>query len=662
MQNLDHLSPHADSKNQDHNLTVEQPLKTDSFQSISNTTKTSSSKKRHLKWIGLVLGLVLLALGSVGSYSYLVTKQLKNQSETLKLSLLQAKDAFKAQDLIKTKAALDESQTKLGELESSYGKLKFLSLVPFVANYYKDGQEAIDAAQAGLAAGQKAVDALVPYADVLGFKGEGSFGGGTVEDRISSLLGTIDKLLPQLDAIGADLETANEHLARINPDRYPETVKGVVIKNRLIQAQKTLDGASQALSTYRPAIERLPSIAGAEGERKKYLILFQNDNELRPTGGFLTAYAVVNVENGKVTAEKSDDIYELDKKFRKKIPIPKELGRYLTTEKYWHLRDMNIYPDFKESMDVFYSNYSTVPGEPDNIDGIIAIDTKFVVHLMEILGPVEVPGYGTFSAEIDKSCDCPQIIHVLSEIITRPTPYIRENRKGILGPLMQSLIVKSYSAPKNLWPQLFESFFADVGARHVQFYFLNQADQQAAEAINAAGRMSAPKQDQDFLAVVDANLAGAKSNLYVKNEWYQEVTPPVDGYLTKTIEVTYKNPRRADNCNLEAGLLCLNSTLKDWSRIYLPKGSQLVKAQGFLEEPKVYETNGFTVVDGYFVLQPKGVAKLKLEVKVPYKDRETYRLYVWKQGGLNEYPFVVKVDGSEEELKINKDIQYETQF
>ena len=59
-------------------------------------------------------------------------------------------------------------------------------------------------------------------------------------------------------------------------------------------------------------------IAGGKGERKKYLILFQNDNELRPTGGFLTAYAVVFVENGKVSPEKSDDIYELDKKFSRK--------------------------------------------------------------------------------------------------------------------------------------------------------------------------------------------------------------------------------------------------------------------------------------------------------------------------------------------------------
>ncbi len=62
---------------------------------------------------------------------------------------------------------------------------------------------------------------------------------------------------------------------------------------------------------------------------------------------FLTAYAIITVDKGVVNSEKSDDIYELDQKFTKKIAIPEVLGKYLTTEKYYHLRDMNISPDFK---------------------------------------------------------------------------------------------------------------------------------------------------------------------------------------------------------------------------------------------------------------------------------------------------------------------------
>ncbi len=661
MLNLDPTQPTTKVKDVLRGEATEAAQMNQSPESTKMNGKKRKSKKKILFIIAIFLLFLLSTAAGLAFYTYTIVNQLKNQAAEVKQSSETAYTQFKQQNLPATKTALDQAQTELGQLKLTYTKLNFYRFFPLVNLYYADGEHGLAATQSTIAAGQKAIDVLVPYADVLGFTGKGSFTGGTAEDRLGLILKTIDKLLPQMDAMQADLKNADEQLAQIDPQRYPENYRGLAIRAKLIQARSTLHGANEALSTYRPVIARLPSLAGAEGKRKKYLVLFQNDNELRPTGGFLTAYAVVFVENGKVTPEKSDDIYELDKKFRKRIPIPAALGRYLTTEKYWHLRDMNIDPDFKQSMDTFYRYYKLVPGEPNNIDGIIALDTQFLVHLMNILGPVQVPGYGTFSAKNDKSCDCPQIIHVLSEIITRPTPYIRKHRKGILGPLMRAIIIKAYGAPKAQWPGLFGQFFTDIEAKHIQFYFLNQADEKAATLINATGEMK-PKPNSDYLAVIDANLAGAKSNLYVRNSLKETVKPPVKGEMEKTLEITYKNPRRADNCNLEAGLLCLNSTLKDWNRIYLPAGSKLIKAQGYLEPPKVYQAQGFTVVDGFFILEPKGVAKLKLDYRVPYQDEKVYRLHIFKQAGIRQYPFLINVNGNETRLTINKDTDFKSQF
>ena len=99
-----------------------------------------------------------------------------------------------------------------------------------------------------------------------------------------------------------------------------------------------------------------------------------------------------------------------------------------------------------------------------------------------------------------------------------------------------------------------------------------------------------------LFAVINANLGGAKSNLFITYDVLQEVAAPADGMISKTVEITYKNNRRADNCNLEAGLLCLNSTLRDWTRIYVPQGSELVDATGFTQDAKVYDELGFTVL------------------------------------------------------------------
>lgn len=573
----------------------------------------------------------------------------------------QAYANFKSQNIPAVEQDLNTLQESLNQVQANYNKLSFYKFVPLIRQYYLDAGRGLTAAQAGLDAGLTTVQAVSPYADVLGFSGEGSFTGGTAEDRLKVILDTVDKVTPELDKVISDLEIVEEQLNQIDPNRYPEQIRDYQVRSYITEAQEASTLLITSVTDLRPVIEQLPDIAGARGERKKYLILFENDNELRPTGGFMTAYAIINVENGKVEPEKSDDIYELDQKFRKQIPIPEELGRYLTTERYLNLRDMNISPDFKTAMDLFYENYQGIPGEPEELDGIIAVDTEFLTDLLSVLGPVEVPGYGTFGSQNDPRCDCPQIIYVLSEIITRPTPYIKEDRKGILGPLMRSILTKAYTAPKQSWPALFQTTMDNLEGRHIQAYFLDEEAQKAAESAGAAGRML-PKDDQDFVAIINANLGGAKSNLFTEYEVEQTVSAPENGMITKTLTITYKNTRKGDNCNLEAGLLCLNATLQDWTRIYVPAGSQLIDAQGFTEQAKTYDEAGFTVIDGFFKLEPLGTAKLRLEYQVPYQDTETYNLEIWKQGGIENYKMLLDVNGSQEEVIVDQDQQVELAF
>lgn len=665
----------------DHNQTDKQ-IKTRFFSKIfkirkkkqteSQTNTQSGSNKRRFrlwpqkKWkqflviLSLFLLVILASLATLGIYTYQVVQDLQAQGMNLKTQLQGSYDQFKQQNLPQAEAGFTSAQEKFNQLRSTYSRLSFYNKLPIAKKYYRDGEAGLNAADHGLKAGIISLQAIAPYADVLGFEGEGSFSGGTAEDRINLMLQTLDKITPQLDEIQNHLAAVQTELGKINPQDYPESLQDTSIRPKIIQAKDMVNQGVSMLTDFRPVIEQLPSIAGGKGERKKYLVLFQNDNELRPTGGFLTAYSVIYIENGKVTPEKSDDIYELDQKFNQRIEIPEELGRYLTTEKYWNLRDMNTSPDFKVSMDTFYKHYQTVPGEPENIDGIIAVDTHVLTGLLAILGPTEVPGYGTFSAQDDPRCDCPQVVYALSEIITKPTPYMREDRKGILGPMMQAILLKTYSAPKQQWPQLFELAWDSMKGRHLQMYFQDEQAQLAAENVKAAGRQL-PIENSDFLAIVDANLGGAKSNLFTNYKVEQLITGPENGQLTKTVTITYRNTRKADNCNLEAGQLCLNSTLPDWHRLYLPANSQLIKAQGFTQEPKQYQERGFSVLDGFFKLEPNGQAKVKVEYTVPYTQPD-YHLYIWKQGGVSPFDSLIDVNGNQTKVTVDQDITYTDQF
>ncbi len=650
-----------DLKKQDDVFEYNLDKSTDINKNLNSIFEKIKEKKILVAAFIIILFLVGI-FGAVGFYTYSVGMELKAQALPLKAKGQQVYTLFKAQNLPEAEKTLLEVDQDFQVVKQTYSKLSFYNNIPFAKSYYQDGVHGLTATQAGLDAGKKSIQAITPYADVLGFSGT-EFTGGTTEDRLKVILDTLDKISPVLDDIGADLTIVTNELNAIDPNRYPEKMNELPIRENIVMIQNLSSGASNALTEYRPVLEELPRVAGAGGETRKYIILFQNDNELRPTGGFLTAYAVINITDGKVEARQSDDIYELDQKFRKSIPIPEELGRYLTTEKYWNLRDMNISPDFKVSMDTFYENYQTVPGEPDEIDGIIAVDTHFLTNLMKVLGPVEVPGYGTFSAENDPRCDCPQIIYVLSEIITKPTPYLREDRKGILGPLMRSLLTKAYGAPKQDWPELFQTGFESIQNKHAQFYFFDEETQNAAELAAVAGRMTPPKNGEDFLGIINANLGGAKSNLFISYDVKQTIAEvPVDGMITKTVEITYKNTHKADNCNLEAGQLCLNSTLRDWTRLYVPQGSELIEAQGFLEEARTYDENGFTVIDGFFTLEPLGSAKLSLTYKVPYDNQDDYVIKLWKQGGIESFESLMDVTGGQEIIEVKKDTTYTTFF
>ena len=626
---------------------------------VSQNPQKKNKSRRRMKLLLIILIPLIILLGAIGlftAYVYAQAQVVQQQVVSFSTAGRESYAALKTQNLVETKKKLEETRQYFEVLEDSFNKFSWVKVVPFVGSYYRDGDHIFTAGKAGIEAAHIAVSAIEPYADVLGFSGEGTFTGGSVENRIELALETLDKVMPVMDELTQKLETVRDELGKIDESRYPEEIQGKKIRENIVQAKNMSNGALQVVTEGKPVLEVLPDIAGAKGQRKKYLVLFQNDKELRPTGGFLTAYATVFIEKGVVTQEKSDDIYELDKKFSRKPPAPEIIKTYLKTEKQWNLRDMNLSPDFKTSMETFWSYFSQLPGEAHDIDGVIALDTHVLTNLVEVLGPIEVPGYGTFSAEIDKRCDCPQIIYALSEIVDRPTPFIREDRKRILGPMMQAIIAKAYAAPKQQWPALFSSAWDNIMAKHVQFYFLDEKSQAAAETIGAAGKIKPTPENSDYVMIVDTNLGGAKSNLFVTNQVEQEIELPENGVVKKTITLTYKNPYPASNCNLEAGELCLNGTLTDWVRIYLPKDAKIEESLGFdADTTKESEELGHKVFEGVFKLQPMNQAKVKLTYTLPYSSTTEYKVYLQKQGGTPDIEQLFIVNGGEHKIVLDQD-------
>jgi hypothetical protein len=436
---------------------------------------------------------------------------------------------------------------------------------------------------------------------------------------------------------------------------------GKPLRSKIKEAIEMWDLGASFIVKSKPLLEASSYILGAEKERN-YLVIFQNDKELRPTGGFITAYSIAKVKNGKFEPVSSSDIYSLDDKYKPSIKAPDPMIKYLkgpyTISPNLKLRDMNWSPDFEKSMDMFSTEIKDAG--INNIDGIIAVDTQLLVNLLDAIGPIGVGGFGNFSTEITPECNCPQVIHELEsfadvegpvvwsqdepgKIIFAPKNY--DNRKKIIGPLMNSILANALGQPKDKIPGLFEAVIKSLMEKHVLFYFFDDKAQQAVTEFGIAGTVS--KADKDYFLLNDANLGGRKSNLYVTEEVTQEINVLKDKTIEKTVKITYKNPAPYDGW--------LNSVLPNWVRVYVPEGSQLVEFNGVSDKAETYTEEGKTVFAGYFELRPLGVAKLSLKYKLPFKADGNYKILIQKQPGKDAPLYIFKVGRTEQEVRLNSD-------
>lgn len=590
--------------------------------------------------ISFVLAIIFGWLGFVG-YQTIV------KARVVEMHARAVAAAFQSRDLATAKSELDKTKSALADANSTYQAVKPLTYVPLLGAYLMDGQRVMNASSKGIEVGELVIKAIEPYAELMGFTGALSSDPAlaTAEDRIIFVAETVEKLAPEMDTISAKLKEIDSEIQGINENRYPVSIQGMALRENITQAKSTVSGLASSLQNFQPIVKLLPDLLG-NPEPRQYLLLFQNDAELRPTGGFLTAYATLKITKGKIEPGISEDIYTLDNGFKKKVPAPDPIKKYLPLVYQWNLRDMNLSPDFKVSMDTFTMHMQDSTAKPE-YDAIIAIDTEVPVRILKVLGPIGVSGYGgKFSAENDPRCDCPQVIYELENIITKPTYEIREGRKSILGPLMNSMLANMMGSPKAKWAEFFNIFVESIEQKHLLMYFKDENKQLAAEALGAAGRISAYTSG-DYLHINDSNFAGAKSNLFVESEVTQEITVNEDGSATKKLTLTYKNPRKGDNCNLEAGQLCLNGVLRSWTRLYVPKGSTLKSGRGFEADMETSEDLGYTVLEGFFTLAPQSVKKLEVEYTIPAGtvQGDDYKLLIQNQPGTDPVKHTITING-----------------
>jgi len=604
--------------------------------------------KKLITVLLILVGVIVFLSITTYVFAYLPAKKLADQVVKTKIEATKLKQFVADKDITGAKNQLTVLQSSLNQTSTELNKLSFAGSFPYLKNYYQDGIRLSKIANDGVDIGFTIIKAIEPYQDFLGLKGASTSSAKTTEDRIAFLTQSIEGVLPHLDSIETKIKDIDQLLGEIDITKYPETYQDFNIRELYNQARGAISETSKLVSDGRPILTKSSWLLGKDKPRN-YLIVFQNDGELRPSGGFWTAYATIKVDKGKVIPGPASNIYDLDDALSSTVPAPRILKDYHINVPYLNLRDSNLSPDFPTDAQIFLDTFYKVTGKKTQYDAVIALDTNVLVDMVGVMGKLDTR-VGTFSTQPDKRCDgCPKIIYDLEWISGRPRNYIEKNRKDFLAPLMSALLSNAMGASKDNLPKLGQAFFTNVFEKHIMFYFPDVEMQKAAVLANISGNITQTPSDVDYLHLNDANFASAKSNIFITQKIKHEITV-TNGKVEHKFAVTYTNPSKASNCNLEKGDLCLNAPkYRDMFRLYTPVGSKLIKMTGSEVEPVLYEELGKQVFEGFYGDKYPLYAQSSNKVTIQYTSgvaaAKNYSLLLQKQPGTKAIPYELFVNG-----------------
>lgn len=476
--------------------------------------------------------------------------------------------------------------------------------------------------------------------------GTGDFSSLPASDK-EALLQAVYEAEPELNGLKANLD-----LALFNIDKVKRFSILWPIYGRLSEYREQLRTADSLLGELLPMTRLLPALAGYP-DGSDFLIIMQNNDELRPTGGFIGVYGLAKTKNGDIVSLDTEDSYHLDMpavgKWQLVPPLP--IKKYLEVEN-WYLRDANWIPDWplaaEKIQEIYAGESAAIGSEAPRFDGIIAINPDFVSDLISLVGPITVNG------EEYNAANFQELLQYNVEVAYKERDISSWDRKEVVNELLKELEARLFRLPSSSWDDLLAVFRENIASRDLQLYFADPGLEKLAYQLGAAGEMK--RVESDFLQVVDANLAAFKSDAVVKKTIAYRVTPGA-GAAKAELELGYRH---------EGDFDWRTTRYRSYTRVYAPFGSRLLSVNG-LEESKADFVSlddpvlNKTIFGFFFTVEPGTEKKIGLEYYLPEKisqdlDGGRYQLYVQKQSGRRTENFRAAVVGKDYSGPLKNDV------
>jgi len=505
-------------------------------------------KAEYFKTLAIFLLTASLGLAAVSSL-HLVDAGIEIKNKVLQTTFLgksylnRAKNALEQGDLARADSnfymafqAFDRGQKQIEESGQAVNKL--LNLVP----QKRDADKLLKASGLISAAGQEAIGL---QEDLKVFK-LGPFGitvgSGSAADFFEHFGGKLEKTL-------AKIEQANELVNQVDEKNIPkeQLQEFVDLKGKLYVAHLTLANFYQVFDIGKDFLT---------GE-KNVLIVFENNNELRASGGFIGTYGNLKIKDGKISKIDVSSVYDLDGQLTEVIQPPRPM---LNVNDRWFLRDSNWFSDFPTSAKKISSFYELEGGQTPDI--IVALTPDLIVDWLKIIGPISLPTYSvTLTAE--NFVEQVQAITTLSENSPSNEP------KQILADLFPLLLQKLSETNEASWLETVSALQNNLNRKQLVFFSRDENLQKKLAKFHWDGSVLGT--DRDFLSVVSSNLGGTKTDLAVDQKINLTTTISPNGTITNQLEITRINkmPNLPQTENLS------------FIRVYVPLGSKMLGNLGF---------------------------------------------------------------------------------
>lgn len=368
------------------------------------------------------------------------------------------------------------------------------------------------------------------------------------------------------------------------------------------------------------------------GQQRTLLVLLQNNLEIRPGGGFLSAFAIVKIKNGKILSMETYDLSNFDKQTPNNIkpPYPMKETGYIDS---WKMRDSNFSPDFETNAKKAEEFYA-LGGGNEKFDGVVGITANMLTSILKITGPIQIEDYpGTYSSE-----NAIISLEYQVEKAFEQQGIAKGDRKSVMNDLAREIEKKvlAFSIKENF--QLLKILMQDLDKKDIQLYFSNAELQKKVRGVLWAGAVD-QTWSKDYLMLIDANLGSFKSDYYVKRSFDYRVD------LSKEIpeahlKITYQHTAKQKDW--------MTRDYVDYLRIYVPKDSQFVDQKNLQYADSGAEF-GKKYFDGMVVVPIDETTVVEVNYTLPKTIKDSYDLKIQKQAGLSDIPISVQIknaDGS----------------